>query len=1258
MKKTLSLILALLMSLSTASVAFASEVAIEDEVDEVVTEEVVAGPYDDAIKYLGHYGIYKGVDENDLAAEADVNRWQMALFAARIATGWTEDEKWEDGPQNSSEFTDLEGTAAENYYGAISYVNQMGIIEGYGDGTYGPLNGITYQDALTIVVRTLGYQNLEWPWGYIQKAVELGLTEGVVDVAYTDALTRGEVAQIIYNALFAETKNGTTLGLKSFGIEFAWEDVIITASDKDVFGVNAKAPAGFVGFQLIEDGELDGTVYYAKASDFDLEGHDDELAVGASCKVFFEKDADSELVKIIDYKSNYVETIWNEGKTDDEGVAVDAYAIDTALSSKYSLVTKYSKTYLGGASSAVRDEIIIVDALGGIAELTYVGSNYGVDMETGDIVIYETKNGVTTVKEIVWYYNALLKSYYKIILDKENKEIGVKYMDEAEEAKLLKAIEDAAYEYVTTYEKGFATAVGSVDAKSAYASLTVYNVNGKAYGIYEEYKFGYFANGSTKRCGCSGDPARATYTISNKYNYNVAKEVEVTTPETFDVIVEGQCNCEVGAWINPEFDANLQEDGTYANGYVIYSADKYTGELKIVKYINDCEDEDTYVGKGTIKAFDANKEYVVIGGEKLYFNYDNLEGAGIINVNKNSTTKGNYSDILRDYLNQYVEYVVVDGDIVYMTILGKNTANLFVVEKYAGISSDGYIVVDGYWTANAAELTRIRVASFNNNYTGDMFYYATEEKAAKAFTKGSIYTVSSVEADESLNVQIVGEVVKAEDEQGVPYNYYTVYNNEYVSMGAKITITSENAKDGYLTINGAAARDKGYTYIIIGREDYAGYAPIVIYSGKITDTRWAVTGDLINDGNDSVYLIVNAEWTGFWLDRPTMGVVAFLDDHYWFADFDGNTAEDWYLLGAAEYEVEVFDFYTASNIVVKATNLDLDENTVYNTIDGKIVYDTAIEVYTLADLEWALNKAFQDEDAQSADYFFNFFDLKASNIDTLKTLISKDVSKVLFSSGKEYTDLVNEIKAIKLVEFDGKGGIADISNINKAFLEDLYEETGINAIEAFYVYDNATANVYVYACVDQYMYDNTEDKDLIGETVIEAGEDAYITVEADVTVHTEGIDRHTNDVKVVTATVNALTFEFVGAAVEDDTHQAVENHSYYFGNKGECDFEDWHCTVNGKAVYGSIVAGEFEGHDTEDICNLIKAVKVEDLGITLVEGDVKTVVVSFDNNYGTNATITVEVSLIDGVVAVEILDGSAYGIFDKVIPTPVVLLAK
>ena len=365
--------------------------------------------------------------------------------------------------------------------------------------------------------------------------------------------------------------------------------------------------------------------------------------------------------------------------------------------------------------------------------IEYTGkSNIGIDMNTGDIVefAYDKENEKEIVVEkTLWYWNEIVERYYQIVFDKDD-EIGVKYMDADEEAKLLKAIKESTA--VEVSKAGFA-ASAAIDEDSAYASLDIYEVNGKAYGIYEEYKFGYFKNSTTKSCDCSGDPARATYVLSDVITTVNSDGVITSTTSgvKFEKIVEGECKHGT-AWINPNFAANATEDG-YADGYVIYSADQQTGEVKIVKYINDCEDEDTYVAYGSVKSYSVADEYVVIGGEKFTFDYDNLEGSELVYVKQN---KSSYSALLRDLFNQYIKYVVVDGEIVHIEAAGQKNDRLFVVEKYAGISSDGYIVVDGYFTNEAADLVRVRVNTYDNNYTGDAVYHGCSSSYADALELG------------------------------------------------------------------------------------------------------------------------------------------------------------------------------------------------------------------------------------------------------------------------------------------------------------------------------------------------------------------------------------------------------------------------------------------------------------------------------------------------------------------------------------------
>ena len=218
MKKILSFVLALLMVVSCASLVFADEeAAIADET--LIAPAAAASPYADAIKLLNEEGILQGRDNYDLATEEPVKRYEMAIFVARLATGWIDNSVWKEANPNASKFDDLEGSGAINYLGALSYAEQNGIIEGRGNNKFDPETGVTYQEALTMVVRTLGYKGLAYPWGYIEKAVQLGLTKGIEGISYTTQLNRGEVAQIIYNvqplllAILSPSESGTLTSL-------------------------------------------------------------------------------------------------------------------------------------------------------------------------------------------------------------------------------------------------------------------------------------------------------------------------------------------------------------------------------------------------------------------------------------------------------------------------------------------------------------------------------------------------------------------------------------------------------------------------------------------------------------------------------------------------------------------------------------------------------------------------------------------------------------------------------------------------------------------------------------------------------------------------------------------------------------------------------------------------------------------------------------------------------------------------------------
>ena len=93
-----------------------------------------------------------------------------------------------------------------NHEWALGWINLAageGIIEGYGDGKYGPGDNLQMAQWAAILIRILGYETeeLEWPIGYDQLAGELGLTEGLEYVS-DSYIRRDQMAKFTANAVY------------------------------------------------------------------------------------------------------------------------------------------------------------------------------------------------------------------------------------------------------------------------------------------------------------------------------------------------------------------------------------------------------------------------------------------------------------------------------------------------------------------------------------------------------------------------------------------------------------------------------------------------------------------------------------------------------------------------------------------------------------------------------------------------------------------------------------------------------------------------------------------------------------------------------------------------------------------------------------------------------------------------------------------------------------------------------------------------
>lgn len=190
LKKVIALVAVFAMMVT--SVAFAQSYSDVKEDDN----------YYEAIEMLSKLNILTGDDKDgdgvmDFRPNDTITRAEVAAVVCRI-------QNLNGLSQTATPFTDVPSS-----HWASGYVAQaagQGIINGYGDGNFGPEDQVTYEQAVKMFVETLGYTpfvnaNGGYPTGHLTAAARYGVLDGVVGASVGAQATRGQVAQMAFNAI-------------------------------------------------------------------------------------------------------------------------------------------------------------------------------------------------------------------------------------------------------------------------------------------------------------------------------------------------------------------------------------------------------------------------------------------------------------------------------------------------------------------------------------------------------------------------------------------------------------------------------------------------------------------------------------------------------------------------------------------------------------------------------------------------------------------------------------------------------------------------------------------------------------------------------------------------------------------------------------------------------------------------------------------------------------------------------------------------
>ena len=188
----------------------------------------------DAAEMLRLLGVVDGTGGGAFNPGGTLSRAEFCKMTVEIMGRGAE----EPAQRNRTIFTDVGPTYwARGYVNLASSITIGGtrLIMGVGDGTFRPNQAITYGEAVTILMRVLGYGSADvatgsnWYDGYVAVAQSSGLADGL-SLGGAATLTRGQAAILFYNLLFTEPKDSDQVYLTTLGGSLE-DNVVVLSTD-------------------------------------------------------------------------------------------------------------------------------------------------------------------------------------------------------------------------------------------------------------------------------------------------------------------------------------------------------------------------------------------------------------------------------------------------------------------------------------------------------------------------------------------------------------------------------------------------------------------------------------------------------------------------------------------------------------------------------------------------------------------------------------------------------------------------------------------------------------------------------------------------------------------------------------------------------------------------------------------------------------------------------------------------------------------
>ena len=253
MKKLLALVLALVMTLSLATVSSNAAFKDADKIDET---------YAEATEVLSNLGVFKGYTDGSFNPKGDITRAEVAAIVYRIYTGDVTDAQVKNY-ETYNKFADMAGAGWAKGY--IGYCSNAAFIKGYPDGNFKPSGKVTGYEALAMILRAVGYDKnneftgADWALHVAQIAQQKGILDNVKGVDLNAAASRELVAELLFRSI--------NVPMVTYTAAFGYQEVGLSTATNTVFAKNETLGSKVFGLAKVS-GEISEVSYIDKTTEF------------------------------------------------------------------------------------------------------------------------------------------------------------------------------------------------------------------------------------------------------------------------------------------------------------------------------------------------------------------------------------------------------------------------------------------------------------------------------------------------------------------------------------------------------------------------------------------------------------------------------------------------------------------------------------------------------------------------------------------------------------------------------------------------------------------------------------------------------------------------------------------------------------------------------------------------------------------------------------------------------------------------------